>query len=329
MINVTFWGVRGSIPSPITNDELKAKLIEVLSKATENDIGSQEAATAFLDQLPFTSRRTYGGNTSCIELKAPEGVIILDAGSGLRCLGRKMMDEGRGEGVYIPILLTHFHWDHILGFPFFAPAFRAGNRIEIHSSDSASHRHFRLQQSFPFFPVDLDFMAADISFEFFPPNSERVILGAECRSSMLNHPGGSQAYRITTPDGASVAYCTDAELAEAPTEVLLRYAEFVQGADLVIADTQYDFQEAYIKMNWGHSSSLRVVDLLHDANVDTLCMFHYDPDCSDDKVNELLARTRQYVRLTYPGSKLHVIAAHEGLQLRIGGADERVTIMSS
>ena len=307
-MKVRFWGVRGSIPVP--------------GRATSR----------------------YGGNTSCVEVRPRGGSpIIIDAGTGLRRLGKALMEEsfrdGRGEAA---ILISHTHWDHVQGLPFFSPLYRAGNRIDIFARQRDTHLEavFSQQHGAPYFPVPLSAMHADMSFHALVEDAPFELGRAKITSTRLNHPWIALAYRIEV-DRAAVVYCSDT----APFTDLLLGREFVveppsldqplspdiaaelarlragvialaRGADLLIYDTQFTLSEYRLRPHWGHSHPDDAIAIARDAAVKRLCLFHHAPLRSDDENDAILARYRKVCGDS--GDPFEVISAYEGLELELG-----------
>ena len=229
---------------------------------------------------PSPEHVVYGGNTSCIEVLAGERRIILDAGTGLRLLGNKYLQEGVRHA---RILLTHTHWDHISGFPFFAPGFQTGRTFEImagHLPEGSSTRQiFAGQMAKPTFPVPLEAMRATLVFEDFKAgDSLRFGDSVRVATTPLNHPNGATGYRIEH-SGKSLCYVTDTEhVIGKPDENVLG---LIEGADLVIYDSTYTDDEFEAHISWGHSTWQEAVRLCRQAGAKQLYIFHHDPNHED------------------------------------------------
>jgi phosphoribosyl 1,2-cyclic phosphodiesterase len=243
-----------------------------------------------------------GGNTSCVEVRAGATRVILDAGTGLRALGATLTSP-----VDVSILFSHFHWDHIQGFPFFAPAYRPGNRVDLYGPERVTGRDVRAaleaQMRPPHFPIGLDAMHAELGF--FPlPAGARFQLGAfTVETAAANHPGGCLAYRLSS-GGRSVVYATDTEHAVEPDRHLVGLA---RGCDLLIYDAQYTRAEYPTKRGWGHSTPEEAVRLAEAAGAEQLVLFHHDPAHDDDAIRRMEADARALFPLT--------TAAREGLTI--------------
>jgi phosphoribosyl 1,2-cyclic phosphodiesterase len=252
---VKFWGVRGSIA------------------------------------CPSPEHVVYGGNTSCLEVYAGDHRIVLDAGTGIRNLGQDFIRDGVHKGV---MMLTHSHWDHINGFPFFGPAFMPNNQFTIfagHLSTAGGIENvLASQMANPTFPVPLEALQANLSFEDFQAGeSWKMDGGVQIKTAPLNHPNGATAYRIEH-DGRALCYVTHTEhVVGKPDENIL---QLIEGADLVIYDSTYTDEEFPSKIGWGHSTWQEGVRLCKTANVGQFAIFHHDPDHNDDIMHQLEADAR-------------------------------------
>lgn len=273
-LTVRFWGVRGTVPCP----------------------------------GPSTLR--YGGNTACVEVRCGAQRLIFDAGTGLRVLGREMVSSG--ERVDAHLFFTHTHIDHVIGLPFFRPAYDAKNRFQFWSGHLARQGHTlasvlqQLMQT-PFFPVPLGIMHACIGFNDFVPGAPiEPGEGILVRTAALNHPGGAVAYRVEY-DGRAVCYVTDTEhVPGAPDRTVL---ELIAGADIVIYDSTYTDEEFERFKGWGHSTWQEGVRLCEQAGVGRFVAFHHDPD-HDDEAMDRIATALEQAR---PGS----LVAREGMVIAL------------
>lgn len=229
----------------------------------------------------------YGGNTSCLEVTAGEHRIVMDAGTGIRLLGNQMQKESNLADFHI--LLTHTHWDHINGFPFFTPAYNPNLEINImagHLVDKGGiQRVLSAQMDNPMFPVPLEAMTANITFTDFHAGEDfELYPGVHVRTAPLNHPNGSTAYRVDY-EGKSCVYVTDTE--HVPGETDERIVELIRDADLVVYDSTYTEDEFPAKVGWGHSTWNEGVRLCRLANVKKMAIFHHEPDHFDDFMDAL------------------------------------------
>ncbi len=271
--SVTFWGVRGTIP------------------------------------CPMASHLGFGGNTSCVEVVAGEQRIILDAGTGLRPLGRKLLAEGVTAAT---LLLSHTHLDHISGFPFFAPAYTKGFSLRVMSGHLMGSPNIETvmsrQMERPLFPVPLRTMGGDISFIEIPAgHSFKLAGGVRIHTAPLNHPDGATGFRIEH-QGHSVAYVTDTE--HVPDRLDSRILNLVDGADLLLYDSTYTDEEWSQRVGWGHSTWMEAVRIARAAHVKQLGLFHHDPDHDDAMMEGIEAAARA----EFP----NCFAAREGTTVVLG-----------
>ncbi|MBT3381508.1 MAG: MBL fold metallo-hydrolase [Lentisphaerae bacterium] len=319
-MNVRIWGARGSLPSPLTGRDVHAKVREALLAAGGRDLGSPEAVDRFLTQeLPMSVRGTYGGNTSCVEVRQGNESIVCDAGSGLRLLGIELMEALAGAPEpCVDILLSHLHWDHIQGFPFFLPAYLPQCRIRFHGCHEALEKTLERQQCPDSFPVTLAQLPADVSFHRLDPGKDHEIGGFTVRAWEQLHPGKSYGYRITR-DGKSVVYSTDSEHKSDGGDSSHRFVSYFQRADLVIFDAQYILLDAVnTKEDWGHSSNMIGVELALQAQAKRLCLFHHDPTADDATLDQLTEDTRRYVQICADQPDvMEVSVAYEGQELEL------------
>ena len=242
---------------------------------------------------PSPEHVAYGGNTSCIEVLAGDRRLILDAGTGLRQLGNKYLNDDVRRA---RILLTHTHWDHISGFPFFAPGFQPGRTFEIMSghlgAGTTTRQVFAGQMAKPTFPVPLEAMRATLEFEdFVAGDSVPVGGGVRVTTARLNHPNGATGYRIEH-SGKALCYVTDTEhVVGEPDQNILG---LIEGADLVIYDSTYTDEEFESHVGWGHSTWQEAVRLCRQATVKQLMIFHHDPN-HDDAFMERVEREAREV----------------------------------
>jgi phosphoribosyl 1,2-cyclic phosphodiesterase len=288
---VKFWGTRGSIPTPAS----------------------------------WT--RVYGGNTPCVEVRFDDAVFICDAGSGIRELGKDLLARNPAPK-RLHLFISHTHWDHIQGFPFFAPVYAPEMQIRVygrHVDENSPYRLLSGQMSSDYFPVSFKELGASIVDDHLD-NGKREIDGVLVRSFPMNHPGGCEAYSFEK-NGCKIFYATDVELEAGAKDIFpdpensgpLRQCppelvQAVQGADLLIFDSQYDDKEYLTKKKWGHSSCYSATDLAIQGKVKTLALFHHDPESTDRSIDQKVELCRQ--RADARGANLTIMAAREGVELK-------------
>jgi phosphoribosyl 1,2-cyclic phosphodiesterase/CheY-like chemotaxis protein len=295
--HLRFWGVRGSIAVP-------------------------GPGTVF-----------YGGNTSCIEVRVNGQIIVLDAGTGIRPLGLALNREFKEQPIDLSVLITHTHWDHIQGFPFFSPAYNPNNRITIYGFEGARRglqNTISSQMESPYFPISMQQMPGHIVIEELR-DLEFNLNSVPIRAHFLNHPGVCMGYRICS-DAGDICYLPDVELfqrlrseMEKETKVISaddrKFAEdqdaklldFIRDAEVLILDSQYDATEYPSHVGWGHSCVEDSVAFAMKSNVKRLFLFHHDPDHTDEQISRMVARARQMVSQHH--STLVVEAAREGCEV--------------
>jgi phosphoribosyl 1,2-cyclic phosphodiesterase len=283
-MNIRFWGVRGSIATP----------------------GHDTAGV--------------GGNTSCVELRCGDTRIILDGGTGLRALGNHLVSATRetAEPLALTLLLSHYHWDHIQGLPFFLPVYLKDTSLTIVGGANgvmSVRETLERQMSAPVFPVRLDEVGARIGTREVKLGEVFDVGEARVRVARGNHPGGVVAYRVEH-EGKSVVYATDTEHYACVDPALRTLCE---GADVLIYDAQYTPEEYKGKVGWGHSTYVAGADLARSAGVGTYVLFHHDPTRSDGAVAAIEARARELF-----GSSL---AAREGMELDLQGVGKGETVV--
>ena len=319
-MRVRFWGTRGSLPTALPGAEVEAKVASALVKASGQSFADVSEARAFLNGLSFPERATYGGNTSCVQIEtgAADGEYLLcDLGSGLRAFSQSQIEAGPTTGETYNFLVSHMHWDHIMGFPFFVPAFIPGNTVRLYGCHDELEQAFRNQQAQPSFPVPLSVMGAKIEFIVLESDRDYEIAGCKVRATLQEHSGDSFGYRVER-DGKSVVYSTDAEHKLESEGYIDRYVDFISNADLVIFDSMYSLADAIsVKEDWGHSSNIVGVDLCHRGNVQRYCMFHHEPIYSDADIEQVLGETIRYEELMREDSPLEVLSAYDGMELDI------------
>jgi anti-anti-sigma factor len=319
-LRVRFWGTRGSLPAPLCEHLVRGKIRDALLAARSHTLHTPEAIDAFIDKaLPFSVRGTYGGNTSCVEIIAgSDEYVLCDLGTGVREFGNRVLREhGRERKQCFNIFLSHPHWDHIMGFPFFAPAYIPGNRIRIFGGHQELEEALGTQHSAPWFPVDFRSLAATIEFVALEPGQVCEVAGLSVTAMEQFHSGDSYAYRFSK-GAKSVVYSTDCEHKYDCPDESYPFVEFYRNADLLIFDAMYSLGDTVsVKEHWGHSSNVVAVELAQAAQVKRLALFHHDPVLDDRMLEVVLADTARFEAISRRGAKAEVISAYDGLELTI------------
>jgi phosphoribosyl 1,2-cyclic phosphodiesterase len=318
MKRIHFWGTRGSLPVALTAREVRAKVAAAVRGAAGRTFASEHELDAYIDGLGMPVSGTYGGHTSCVEIETggPD-YVLCDLGSGARPFAQQAIARhGPGAPQTYHIFMSHVHWDHIMGFPFFIPAYIPGNRIRIYGGHADLEAALRRQHGAPSFPVDFSALGATIEFVQLRPGIAHEIAGLSVRLLLQRHAGDSFGYRFTSAAGRSVVYTTDSEHKLVEAAETERFIEFFRGADVVIFDAMYSLAEAIsVKADWGHSSNIVGVELCHLANVRQLCLFHHEPALGDAEIARVLAETRRFELITRTDVPLVVTTAYDGLDI--------------
>src|SRR5947207_6216245 len=284
---VTFWGTRGSIPTP----------------------------------GPATSR--YGGNTPCVAVEGTEGqLVVLDAGTGIRALGLELVAKQNGAA-RVEILLSHAHWDHIQGLPHFNPFFSPGNTVRIRGPRQGTttlEAILRQQMDPAVFAVPLDALSAQLTVQ--QVDTDEFSIGEfRVQTIKLRHPGTTLGFRLTPAKGGpGMAYVTDNELGlggeyEVSKTWRRDFVTFLKGVDLLIHDAMYTPKELEQHRGWGDSTYEEAVTLAHDAGAKKLVLFHHEPEHGDEAMDGLVAAARKFAKSR--GGSLEVVAAQEGLRVTL------------
>ena len=312
-MKIRFWGVRGSIATPLANAALLSKIEMALQLGLKAGLTDEMQVPDFIRNLPWHVRQTAGGDTACIQVEAGDKLIILDAGTGIRPLGIDLIRKSMGEPIEAHIFITHTHWDHINGIPFFSPAYNPKNKLIIYSAFPDIEKRIRGQQDPEYFPVPL---ASTFKFVNLDPKKTFSIGDVDINVKMLNHPGDSYGYRVTH-NGKSMVYATDSEYKDLSVEAVKPFTRFFEGAEMLIFDAQYTMLENVEKEDWGHSNVFSGIDMALEAGVKRIVFTHHDPTYDDRKLWEIQQKAYEYLELFRSGKPLELVLAYEGLILSV------------
>jgi phosphoribosyl 1,2-cyclic phosphodiesterase len=319
MKGVRFWGTRGSLPVALTSAGLGHKLHQVLRAARGQVLDTDADIERFLATLPFALAGTYGGHSSCVQVDTggPD-YLVCDMGSGLRPFGQAAMAQRAGKAQTFHIVMSHLHWDHIMGLPFFVPAFIPGNRVIVYGSHRELEFALRRQQEPPSFPVGFDtIFEGRLEFRYLEPGVPHEVAGVRVTTMLQRHTGDSYGYRFEA-QGKVLVYSTDSEHPLADPAHTERFVQFFRDADLVVFDAMYSLADAIsVKADWGHSSNVVAVELCQLAGVRHLCLYHHEPVFDDAAIEAMLAETRRLEEITRGASALQVSAAYDGLEIAL------------
>lgn len=296
---VTFWGCRGSVPTPGSHTE------------------------------------AYGGNTTCVEVRFGETLFILDAGTGIRTLGAAWSREFGDAALDINLFFSHLHWDHIQGFPFLGQAYDEKNSLNIFGIDSEGttvREMLNNQMQGRYFPIPMDAMQAKLEFQNL--DSEVEVGAVRVTSIPLPHPGGALAYKFSTETGTFI-FATDCELdALAPNATNLAvgtiegrafpyaFVDFFQGADLLVIDCQYTDEQYQSRRGWGHNSVSTVIDFCQQAEIRSVALTHHDPSSSDAEIRQMVEHVDKALKATMAEMAPAVFAAREEMTVAVTNASK-------
>ena len=290
-MKVHFWGVRGSVPTPLTPQQIQSKIMAAIQRVSPEDLKSAETRAKFVSSLPSWIFGTAGGNTACVELLHNNTHIVLDAGTGIRVLGKSRTCPD----VY-HILFSHFHWDHIHGFPFFDHAFNPAVDFQMYSHLDNAEELFRNQVVEPYSPPSVgSSIAKKMTFHKLEEDKEFYIDDVKINSHKMRHPGDSYSFSFEV-DGKKLVYATDVELKTTDFTGNAEGAAVFKDADAIIIDSQYTVEEVYRKENWGHSAFCYAIDFAVYWNIKKVYLFHHEPAYDDKKLNSILQAARWYAQ---------------------------------
>jgi phosphoribosyl 1,2-cyclic phosphodiesterase len=316
---IRFWGTRGSLPVALTASGVRQKLLAALRGAAGRSFASESELEAYVDGLGMSVSGTYGGHSPCVEIETggPE-YVLCDLGSGVRPFGQSAVARhGAASPQSYHVFMSHMHWDHIMGFPFFIPAYIRGNRIRIYGGHAELEAALRRQQAPPSFPVDFSALGAEIEFVHLEPGRQYDVAGVQVGLMLQRHSGDSYGYRFTSA-GKTVIYTTDSEHTLTDLAETQSFVDFFRDADLVIFDAMYSLADAIsVKADWGHSSNIVGVELCQMAGARHLCLFHHEPVQSDEAISRVLAETRRFEEISRRGKPLLVSAAYDGMEIHL------------
>jgi phosphoribosyl 1,2-cyclic phosphodiesterase len=309
------------LPVAQTANTIRGKIARALVAAKGRSFVDEAEADRFIgEEMAFAAGNSYGGATTCIEIEAGDGsYIVCDLGSGLREFGLDAMRRcAEGHERTYNVFMSHVHWDHIMGFPFFIPVFDPGARIIIHSGHEDAEVALRRQQEEMSFPVAFDWLRAKIEFVTVKPGTVYSVGGVQVEVMEQHHSHVSYGYRFTDAEGKTVIFSTDSEHKIEQMEGEADVANFFREADLVICDTMYSLADSVsMKEDWGHSSNIVAIDLCHEAEAKRLALFHHEPTYSDEDLDRMHRESIRYEELTRRDLPLEVLCAYDGLEVTL------------
>ncbi|MBX3021573.1 MAG: MBL fold metallo-hydrolase [Bdellovibrionales bacterium] len=292
-MRVRLWGVRGSLPAPVTPERLRLRLEEVLAQFERlKDQNLPITARQFIETLPTHLTGGYGGNTSCAEVTHGSTRLLIDSGSGLRVFSDLIM-KTEPQCNEFHIYFTHFHWDHLIGLPFFAPLYMKGRTIHCYAVHDDLEESLRSVFRKPTFPVPYEVVQKQIRIHKLKPREKARIGELEITPYQLDHPDPCWGVRVEG-GGRSLAWAVDTECTRITREELGPDVGLYRDADLMVFDAQYSFGEALEKINWGHSSGPTGIDIALREQVKLALFVHHDPSSDCEAIGQAEDQTRQY-----------------------------------
>lgn len=287
------WGACGSIPSPLTPARYYKNTKALLEAFAESNYWEQKNTGGFLASLNNFQVQGYGGDTTCVELiNDSKQSLIIDGGSGVRLLGDEVMAAGN-EKKEFHIYMTHYHWDHVIGLPFFTPFFIPGNTIHFYGVEPNLEECIKSLFKKPFFPVPFEALQSDIKFHQIPRREPTEINGFKVTPYMLDHPDPCWGAKIES-DGKVYAHCVDTEATRAARDKLGDDLPLYQGVDLMYWDAQYSFNDLVEKVDWGHAASTIGLDIAFREGIKKVIFTHHDPSASSEQIFKLEVETSRY-----------------------------------
>lgn len=313
-MEINFYGVRGSCPTPITAREYKAKVMHILEHASQTWKGKNGEISheELYNSLAPTLQRNIGGNTTCLDFISSKGNhFVFDMGTGIRELGNSLAAKAFMEGLDLNIFMTHTHWDHIQGWPFFKPAYSPKVNINFYSCIKNLQERLERQQWDENFPITLSAMASKKNFHCLEEYEPIQIKEYTLTPFPLMHPGSCTGYQISNGD-KSVLFCTDVELRENQLETIQKWNKDLTNCEILIIDAQYSSEESEKKIGWGHTSVSMAVRAAEILGVKKVVLTHFEPDHTDEVAMQIIED-----EIKGNAHKVEIIIAYEGLKLSV------------
>jgi len=309
---IHFWGVRGSLPTPLTPQQVQSKIMAAVQRVTPDDIKDEESRARFVSSLPSWIFGTAGGNTTCVEVKSAGNELIFDAGTGLRLFGKS---ANLPKDKKYNFFFTHFHWDHIQGFPFFDAAYDPESEFNIYSIHENTKKVLEEQMNQPYYPVPFTALTKKMNFMTLIPGSPINLGDTKIISCPMSHPGTSYSYAVIEGNKKFV-FATDVELRSKDFDSSPVMESVFKDADCIVIDSQYTAEEAYRKQNWGHSAFCYAVDFAVHWGIKNVYLFHHEPTYDDKKLYSILQAARWYAQYI----------AHEDINIQLAKEDMEIQL---
>ena len=315
---IKLYGVRGSIPSPTSNSEYKEKIKRILELAVEKQLIQKEKILNFLEEIPLPLSYLIGGNTTCLTIRTEENLYILDGGTGIRVLGEEISQNPNSYPKVLHLFLSHTHWDHIQGIPFFKPLYLPNFTIHFYSGFPDIQERLMYQTDVRFFPAPFEKTASKKYYHHLKVGQPiKIENNIEIHTFPLKHPGGCFSYKfISLKNNKIFIFATDVEFTGEEFLGKQEYLNYFGYADILFIDSQYTLDESFLKIDWGHTSYTMAINCAVRWNVKNVILTHHEPNYSDEKLfqNYLYAiRHRNYLEKDRP----KIFLAREGMVFQL------------
>lgn len=287
-MKIKLWGVRGSLATPIQPAELEEKLVASVAHLLRAGLHSENEIRAHIARQPVYLHRTYGGNTTCVEVSGSKQQLIIDAGTGLRGLGLNC-----GAQTEFHIFFTHFHWDHLMGLGFFDPMFNSKATIHFYAVQEDLQEVIRAIFKKPFFPVAYEKLPANLIYHRLQPRKPHQLGELKVTPYELDHPDPCWGYKIEN-QGKTFSFCVDTECTRVSAAQLGPDLPLYQNIDVMVIDAQYTLSEAVHRTSWGHTAATIGLDLAMREGIKRVYFVHYDPNSTDEMIAKAEQMTREY-----------------------------------
>jgi phosphoribosyl 1,2-cyclic phosphodiesterase len=297
ILKIKIWGARGSLPAPLSPTALQKDIRELFVDFVESREKNSKIIPdidKFLAKTPRYKLGGYGGHTPCVEVQSSSHRIIIDGGSGIRPLGAELMKGpcGQAEGE-VDILFTHFHWDHLIGLPFFIPIFIPNNIINVYAVQPDLEEVFQTLFKKPYFPVPLEKLGAKIVYHRLEPRKPKKFGDMTVTPYQLDHPDPCWGFKIEK-NGHVFSHCVDTECTRVSQKELGEDLPLYQGVDTMFFDAQYPLMESIEKLNWGHAAASVGLDIAMREGIRRVVFMHHDPASTNEKIAAAEKQARRY-----------------------------------